>query len=74
MTLKLLQGDLPSATSYGVCVSQLVRFTRSCNNVNDFHDRNIMITCKLHSGIPIPQTPSHVFQILQALRTSFDEI
>ena len=37
--------------SYGVYISQLVRFARVCNNVSDFNERNLFITDKLlHQG------------------------
>jgi hypothetical protein len=39
--------DVPQETSYGVYVSQLIRFARACCNVKDFHERNISITSKL---------------------------
>jgi hypothetical protein len=42
-----LDGDVPHATSYGVYVSQLIRFYRACSNVKDFNERNIFITSKL---------------------------
>ena len=42
-----LDGDVPHATSYGVYVSQLIRFARACSNVKDFNERNIFITSKL---------------------------
>ena len=42
-----LDGDVPRRTSYGVYVSQLVRFARACNNVSDFTARNQTITGKL---------------------------
>jgi hypothetical protein len=42
-----LDGDVPRATSYGVYISQLIRFARSCSNVSDFNDRNLVITDKL---------------------------
>lgn len=42
-----LDGDVPRATSYGVYISQLVRFSRACNDVNDFNERNLCITEKL---------------------------
>ena len=46
-----LDGDVPLAPSYGVYISQLVRFARVCNNVNDFNERNLVITEKLlHQG------------------------
>ena len=46
-----LDGDVPLAPSYGVYISQLVRFARVCNNVSDFNERNLFITGKLlHQG------------------------
>ena len=42
-----LDGDVPWAPSYGVYISQLVRFARVCNNVSDFNERNLFITGKL---------------------------
>ena len=42
-----LDGDVPRITSYGVYISQLIRFARACSSVNDFNDRNIVLTEKL---------------------------
>ena len=42
-----LDGDVPRTTSYGVYMSQLVRFARVCGKVEDFNDRNKFITSKL---------------------------
>ena len=42
-----LDGDVPRATSYGVYISQLIRFARGCSNVNDFNDRNFLLTSRL---------------------------
>lgn len=42
-----LDGDVPKATSYGVYISQLIRFARACTSVEDFNNRNILITEKL---------------------------
>jgi hypothetical protein len=39
-----LDGDVPQATSYGVCVSQLIRFAGACGGVGDFGGRNVFIT------------------------------
>ena len=36
-----LHGDVPSSSSYGVYISQLIRFTRVCCNVVDFNNRNL---------------------------------
>ena len=46
-----LDGDVPLAPSYGVYISQLVRFARVCSDVSDFNERNLFITEKLlHQG------------------------
>ena len=42
-----LDGDVPLAPSYGVYISQLVRFARVCNCVLDFNERNLFITQKM---------------------------
>ncbi|MDA3086495.1 hypothetical protein OFO27_08180, partial [Campylobacter sp. CS_ED1] len=42
-----LSGNIPSSPSYGVYISQLIRFCRCCSNVEDFHKRNLFITKKL---------------------------
>ena len=46
-----LDGDVPRSTSYGVYISQLIRFARSCSHVTDFNARNKILTGKLlHQG------------------------
>ena len=42
-----LDGDVPRRTSYGVYISQLIRFTRAISNPNDFNYRNKALTAKL---------------------------
>ena len=42
-----LDGDVPRRASYGVYISQLIRFTRVCNHVADFNARNKCLTAKL---------------------------
>ena len=42
-----LDGDVPRRASYGVYISQLIRFTRVCNHVTDFNARNKCLTAKL---------------------------
>ena len=32
-----LDGDVPRRTSYGVYISQLIRFARASSNLNDFN-------------------------------------
>ena len=35
-----LDGDVPCSPSYGVYISQLIRFARVCSRVDDFNNRN----------------------------------
>ena len=39
-----LDGDVPRRPSYGVYISQLIRFTRVCRYVDDFNTRNKCLT------------------------------
>ena len=36
-----LDGDVPRHASYGVYISQLIRFAKVCNHVADFNARNM---------------------------------
>ena len=42
-----LDGDVPRRPSYGVYISQLIRFARVCSHVVDFNTRNKCLTAKL---------------------------
>ena len=42
-----LDGDVPRRTSYGVYISQLIRFARTSSNLNDFNYHNKALTAKL---------------------------
>ena len=42
-----LDGDVPRSPSYGVYISQLIRFARVFSNVDDFNNTNLFITDKL---------------------------
>ena len=39
-------GDVPRSSSYGVYISQLIRFARVCSNVDDFNIKNLILTDK----------------------------
>ena len=41
-----LEGDVPRSPSYGVYISQLIRFARVCSNVDDFSNKNLFLTAK----------------------------
>ena len=47
INLSFLDGDVPRHASYGVYISQLIRFFRVCNHVADFNARNKCLTAKL---------------------------
>ena len=40
-----LDGDIPRSPSYGVYISQLIRFVRVCSNVDYFNNRNQFFDC-----------------------------
>ena len=42
-----LDGDVPRSVSYGVYISQLIRFARVSSHVDDFNTRNKALTAKL---------------------------
>ena len=42
-----LDGDVPRSTSYGVYISQLIRFARASSHVADFNTCNKLLTLKL---------------------------
>ena len=43
----LLDGDVPRTTSYGVYISQLIRFPRVSSHLTNFNARNKSLTAKL---------------------------
>ena len=45
--VNFLDGDVPRSTSYGVYISQLIRFARVSSYVDDFNTRNKVLTAKL---------------------------
>ena len=45
--LPSLDGDVPRRPSYGVYISQLIRFAREYSHVDDFNTRNKCLTAKL---------------------------
>ena len=40
--------DVPRSTSYGVYISQLIRFARASSCITDFNTRSKLLTQKLH--------------------------
>ena len=47
VSFPILDGDVPRRTSYGVYISQLIRFARASSNLNDFNYRNKALTAKI---------------------------
>ena len=47
VSFPFLDGDVPRRTSYGVYISQLIRFARASSNLNDLKYRNKSLTAKL---------------------------
>ena len=47
VNVPVLDGDVPRAASYGVYISQLIRFARVSSHVTDFNTRNKLLTAKL---------------------------
>ena len=47
VNFQFLDGDVPHSPSYGVYISQLIRFARVCSNVDDFNNRNLFLTAEL---------------------------
>ena len=43
----ILDDDVPHRASYGVYISQLIRFARVCSHVDDFNARNKCLTAKV---------------------------
>ena len=48
-----LDGDVPRSTSYGVYISQLIRFARSSSQVADFNTIKLKLRNFLHNSIVI---------------------
>ena len=46
-----LDGDVPRPASYGVYISQFIRFPRVCNHVADFNAQNKCLTAKLFQQV-----------------------
>ena len=47
VNIPFLDGDVPRRTSYGVYISQLIRFARASSNLSDFNCHNKALTAKL---------------------------
>ena len=47
MNFPFLDGDVPRSTSYGVNISQIIRFAKVSSLVDDFNTLNNVLTAKL---------------------------
>ena len=47
MNFPFLDGDVPRSASYGIYISQLIRFARVSSHVDDFNTGNKVLTAKL---------------------------
>ena len=48
-----LDGDVSRRPSYGVYISQLIRFARVCHHVTDFNARNKCLTVTSRTGLSV---------------------
>jgi len=46
-----LDSNIPSSPAYGVYMSQLIRYSRTCNSYRDFLHRSVQLTKKLFSQV-----------------------
>ena len=56
VNFSFLDGDVPSSSSYGVCISQLIRFARESSNVTDFNNSETSYT-----RLSVPLTSQNLF-------------
>ena len=60
-----LSGDVPRLPSYGIYISQLVRFARCCTSVLDFHSKNLQLLQNCwHRVIDITSFEKHLGSFL----------
>jgi len=63
--LPFLDGDVPRPPSYGIYISQLIRFSNVCSSVRDFNTRNLILTEKLFKqGYRFHKLRKNILQIL----------
>ena len=73
VNVPFLGGEVPRSTSYGVYISQLIRFARVSSHAADFNARNQSLTAKLlQKGFRYHKLRKTFFQILSStLRIGF---
>ena len=58
-------GDIPRATSYGICIAQFIRLARVSSHVTDFNTRNRILTVNfLKQGYRYHKLRKAFFRIL----------
>ena len=63
VNIPFLDGDVPRSTSYGVYISQLIRFARASSQVADFNTHNNLLTQKLLKQGYRYHKPGKIFSI-----------
>jgi hypothetical protein len=72
--------NIPAAPAYGVYISQLIRYSRTCGSYQDFLDRGLLLTRKLLGstgilalaglllfGLPVSRTDGTMMTMIQAM-------
>ena len=60
-----LSGDVPRLPSYGIYISQFVRFTKCCTSIFDFHSKKSSHHFKtIDPGLQISQASENVRKVL----------
>ena len=61
----MLDGDVPHRVSYGVYISELIRFARVCNHVAEFNARNKCLTANfLQQGYRYHKRRKHFLNLI----------
>ena len=60
-----LSGDVPRLQSYGIYISQIVRFARFCTSFFDFHSKKSSNHFKtIDTGLQISQASENIWKVL----------
>ena len=57
-----VDGDVPRSTSYGIYISQLIRFARASSYVDDFNTCNKSLTQKLLNTFTVKRDCSRIYR------------
>ena len=69
-----LSGDVPRLPSYGVCISQLVRFVRFCTSVSEFNSKKKKLLTQGYRYHTLRKTFGKFFRSYSDLLSKFGEI